>query len=158
MKVALLADVRQRLHSSVRAAGCLEIGGVLMAEQIAPGHFHIVDFTVDGRTGGAAHFVRSVDDHRAALTEFFSGTGSDFGRFNYLGEWHSHPNHPPVPSFEDITSMESLVCGERDIPFAVLLIVQAASATLASSATLFERGKRPVPVTMCDLPCNGEGE
>jgi len=141
-------DVRVRLNDTVRAAGRLEIGGVLMAEQLAPGRFSLVDFTVDAEKGGAAHFVRSVDHHREALAAFFDRTGSDFARFNYLGEWHSHPNHPPVPSTEDLRSMQGLVDGERDIPFALLLIVRARWRRLLLSATLFQQGAAPAPVVV----------
>lgn len=148
MILSLPRDVRKRLHKVVRKAGRREIGGVLMAEQIEPGRFRLVDFSLDNQTGGAAHFVRSVDHHQAALSAFFQKTGSEYDRFNYLGEWHSHPNHPPVPSSEDARSMESLVGGERDIPFALLLIVQASWRRLACSATLFEKGLRRSPVTL----------
>jgi proteasome lid subunit RPN8/RPN11 len=121
-----------------------------MAEQIAPGHFKLVDFTLDEQVGGAAHFVRSVENHRVALEGFFARTGADYGRFNYLGEWHSHPNHPPIPSAEDIRSMEGLVDGERDIPFAVLIVARVHGRTLQMSATLFEKGSLPSPVSVDD--------
>lgn len=148
MILFLPRDVRKRLHKAVRKAGRREVGGVLMAEQIEPGRFHLADFSLDSQTGGAAHFVRSVADHRAALSAFFEKTGGDFGRFNYLGEWHSHPNHLPIPSPEDSRSMESLVGGEQDIPFAVLLIVQAGWRRLACSASLFEQGLKCSRVTL----------
>lgn len=143
MRLVIPKEVKARLHDVVRRAGAKEIGGVLMAEQLAPGEFSIVDFTVDAQSGSAAHFVRSVDDHRTALSDFFTRTGSDFERFNYLGEWHSHPNHPPVPSREDVRSMEELVGGERDIPFALLLVVQSRRRQFSLSATLFEQGSEP---------------
>ena len=143
MRLELPKNLRRRIRHAVRRAGRNEIGGVLMAEQFAPGHFRLVDFTVDGQIGGAAHFVRSVEDHRTALTDFFARTGSDFSRFNYLGEWHSHPNHLPIPSREDVGSMSELVNGERDIPFAALLIVRSRWCGLTLSATLFQRGEHP---------------
>jgi proteasome lid subunit RPN8/RPN11 len=143
VKLDLPKALRRRLLSTVQGGGRLEIGGVLMAEQLAPGDFRLVDFSTDSRTGSQAHFIRTVEDHQAALTKFFEDTGSNFARFNYLGEWHSHPNHPPVPSVEDVASMHSLVHGERDIPFAVLIIAQAGRWNLRLSATLFERGARP---------------
>jgi len=146
MKLDFPNDLRLRMRREVGAAGCVEIGGILMAEQIEPGHFRLADFTVDGQRGGAAHFVRSVDDHQAALSGFFERTGSDFSRFNYLGEWHSHPNHVPVPSREDVASMISLVDGERDIPFAALLVVRRTWRSMAMSASLFERGQPPRPI------------
>lgn len=134
------------MRREVSAAGRVEIGGILMAEQIEPGHFRLADFTVDGQRGGAAHFVRSVEDLQAALEDFFERTESDFGRFNYLGEWHSHPNHAPIPSREDVASMISLVEGERDIPFALLLVVRRTWRSIIMSASLFERGHPPLPV------------
>ncbi len=117
-----------------------------MAQQIEPGHFELAEFSVDNQTGSAAHFVRSVDVHREALSAFFARTGSDFERFNYLGEWHSHPNHVPIPSSEDITSMTNLVNGERDIPFAILLVVRARWSVLMLTATLFDRNARARPI------------
>jgi integrative and conjugative element protein (TIGR02256 family) len=139
--------LRARMRKALSRAGRREIGGVLMAEQIEAGRFRIVDFSVDTDVGGAAHFVRSVEHHHKALREFYEKTGSDFSRFNYLGEWHSHPNHLPIPSTTDVMSMESLVYGERDIPFALLLIVRRRWwSRMAMSATLFQQGRSPEPV------------
>lgn len=95
-----------------------------MGEQIAPDQFQIVDFSVDDKTGTAVHFVRSLEHHAKALESFFQKTGSEFKRFNYLGEWHSHPSFPVGPSQEDIRSMQSLVDDERDINFSALMIVR----------------------------------
>lgn len=148
MRLDFPRELLIRMRREVAAAGKVEIGGVLMAEQIEPGHFRLVDFTVDSQRGGAAHFFRSVEDLQAALGEFFAQTGSDFGRFNYLGEWHSHPNHAPIPSLEDIASMMSLVEGECDIPFALLLIVRKTWRSLSMSASLFERDQPPRSVAI----------
>lgn len=148
MKLAMPRAFRTRLHEVVAKAGRREVGGVLMAEQIEPGSFRLVDFSVDSRAGGAAHFVRSMEDHQEALGAFFERTGADYGRFNYLGEWHSHPNHVPLPSGEDTASMRDLVGGERDIPFAVLLIVRATKGSLMCTATLFEHDGNATEVSL----------
>lgn len=148
MILSLPADVRKRLRKAVRRAGRREIGGVLMAEQLEPGHFRLVDFSVDSETGSAAHFIRSVEHHRTALEAFFERTGADYARFNYLGEWHSHPNHDPIPSGADVRSMRQLIERERDIPFALLLIVRAGWRRLACSATLFSQTADRSPVTI----------
>ena len=71
---------------------------------------------------------------REALESFFRKTGSDFKRFNYLGEWHSHPSFPVRPSHEDIMSMQSLVEGERDIDFSALVIVRLRCLFLLEAA------------------------
>lgn len=154
MRVEFPKAVRAQMRKALSRAGRREIGGVLMAEQIEAGRFRIVDFSLDAEIGGAAHFVRSVEHHHAALSEFYERTESDFSRFNYLGEWHSHPNHLPIPSTTDVMSMASLVEGERDIPFALLLIVRATWwRRMAMSATLFQQGRPPEPAEIL----TGEG-
>lgn len=147
MRVEIAKEVRTRLRRALRAAGRREIGGVLMGEQIEPGHFRVVDLSIDKETGGRAHFVRSPEAHAQALDAFFQRTGNEYHRFNYLGEWHSHPGFSVTPSLQDSASMLELVHGERDIDFAVLLIVRLHWwQAIASSCTLFRRDLHPSPV------------
>lgn len=147
--ISLPNDQRARLRKRLRGAGRCEIGGILMGEQVAPDHFRIVDLSVDDTTGTAAHFVRSPEHHAEALDSFFRKTGSDFKRFNYLGEWHSHPSFPVRPSHEDIMSMQSLVNGERDIDFSALLIVRLRYYWVVEAAAyMFVRHSRPLHVAL----------
>lgn len=142
MIVELTTDVRNKMMLYLVKAKRREIGGILMAEQVKPGEFRIVDFSIDDITGSAAHFVRSPEHHQAALDTFFARTGYDYARYNYLGEWHSHPNHAPFPSTIDILSMHDLLDEESDISFAILLIVKRGWwRRLLCTATLFRRGK-----------------
>ncbi len=147
MLISLPRSQRNRLKAELRRAGAREIGGVLMGEQLGPNRFRIVDFSVDSSTGSIAHFVRTPELHQEALRSFFERTGSDYRRFNYLGEWHSHPSFSVRPSSEDIASMSDLVHGERNIGFAVLLIVRLRwLLQLDYSATLFASGRSPEQV------------
>lgn len=147
--ISLPSDQRARFRKCLRRAGRREIGGILMGEQVAPDHFRIVEFSVDGTAGTAAHFVRIPEHHAAALEGFFQRTGSDYRRFNYLGEWHSHQSFPVRPSSEDVTSMQSLVDGERDIDFSVLLIVRLRYHVLFEAAAyMFVRRSFPQQVSL----------
>ncbi|MCP1745415.1 hypothetical protein ABIF65_007089 [Bradyrhizobium japonicum] len=120
-----------------------------MGEQVAPDHFRIVDFSIDATTGTAAHFVRSPNHHAEALESFFRRTGSDFRRFNYLGEWHSHPSFAVRPSREEMMSMQSLVNGERDIDFSALVIVRLRRLfVLEAAAYMFVRHRAPSHVAL----------
>lgn len=151
MKVEIPKLLRERMRKALSRARRHEIGGILMAEQIEAGHFRLVDFTIDEATGGAAHFVRSVEHHQSALSGFYERTSSEYGRFNYLGEWHSHPNHLPIPSSTDIASMQALVRVERDIAFAMLLIVRSAWwRRMLISATLFQRHRAPERIELIE--------
>ncbi|MBD9596930.1 Mov34/MPN/PAD-1 family protein [Ensifer sp. ENS05] len=137
----------ERMQTGLARAGDREIGGILMARQIVPGIFEVVDFSVDELTGKRAHFVRDHIFHNAFLDAFFESTGHDYENYNYLGEWHSHPRLPILPSVTDLGSMENLVNGERDIPFAALLIVRSDYPDeFVAMATFHQRGMPPRPV------------
>lgn len=147
--ISLPSDQRSRFRNYLRRAGKREIGGILMGEQVTPDHFRIVEFSVDETSGTAAHFVRSPEHHAVALEDFFKRTGSDYRRFNYLGEWHSHPSFPIWPSAEDIMSMQSLVDGERDIEFSALLIVRLRYyVRFEAAAYMFVRQASPQQVSL----------
>lgn len=151
MQIEIAAHVKSRLRKALRGAGSREIGGVLMGEQIAPGHFRIVGLSIDSQTGGRAHFVRTSETHAEALSAFFCETGYQYDRFNYLGEWHSHPRFSVTPSTQDVTSMIDLVEGERGIEFAVLLIVRLHLwRRISCSCTLFCRAAEPSPVAILE--------
>jgi [CysO sulfur-carrier protein]-S-L-cysteine hydrolase len=147
--ISLPREQHARLRKCLWRAGRREIGGVLMGEQIAPDHFRIVDFSIDETTGTAAHFVRSPEHNAGALCDFFRKTRADYRRFNYLGEWHSHPSFPVRPSPEDVTSMQDLVDGERDIDFSALLIVRLRYCFLLEAAAyMFVRRASPQTVSL----------
>src|SRR5262249_18483678 len=125
MKVELAPSAEDELRKGLRSAGRREIGGMLFAEQLAPSHFRVVDLSADLYLGSHTNFRRDPREHQKALDGFFERTGKNFARFNYLGEWHSHPRFSVRPSLEDVATMAELVsnpCGR--ITFAVLLIVR----------------------------------
>ncbi|MGU3362790.1 Mov34/MPN/PAD-1 family protein [Methylobacterium sp. M6A4_1b] len=147
--ISLPPDQRAKLGRHLRRAGRREIGGILMGEQLGHDRFRVVEFSVDETSGTAAHFVRSPEHHRAALDAFFRRTGTDYRRFNYLGEWHSHPSFPVLPSAEDVASMIDLVTGERDITFAALLIVRLrCSVRIEAGCQIYARPGVVGPVTL----------
>jgi len=145
MRIELALDIEPRLRKALHRAGSREIGGMLFAEQLAPARFRIIDFSLDPHSGSRTNFRRDPALHHAALTAFFDKTGRDFSRFNYLGEWHSHPSFPVQPSREDIDTMTDLVeSGRSEITFALLLIVRLRFwMWMDYSMTAFARGYPP---------------
>jgi hypothetical protein len=151
MRIEVAPDIEPRLRKVLRSAGRREIGGMLFAEQLAPSRFRVMDFSADLSSGSHTNFTRDPRAHEAALNAFFDRTGRDFARFNYLGEWHSHPSFSVRPSPEDIATMTDLVSEERSaISFAVLLIVRLRLRLwLDYSWTIFARDRppqRPKPI------------
>jgi integrative and conjugative element protein (TIGR02256 family) len=130
----IITLLRRELRGRTR-----EIGGVLVGEHVKDDVFRLVDLSIQASGGTAAHFVRDPERHRAFLADFFARTGHDYQRYNYLGEWHSHPSFEPVPSPEDRATMLEIVDDPRvGAHFAVLIIARLRRwARLELSATLF---------------------
>lgn len=124
LNLILPLELANTIHDALRKAGQREVGGILMAEHIGPNLFRVSEITVH-RRGGIAYFVRRIEDALGKLNAFFHQTDHDYGRYNYLGEWHSHPLFEPTPSTKDDMSMLQIVQDASvGANFAVLLIVK----------------------------------
>jgi len=106
-----------------------EIGGILMGEHVAEGVFRVKDLTIQRRGGTFASFVRIIQEAIGPLRSFFRATNEDFVRFNYLGEWHSHPSFEAVPSDPDHETMRDIIEDpEVGANFVVLMVVKLSRA------------------------------
>lgn len=135
--------LRRKLRGRIR-----EIGGIMVGEHVGHDKFRVVDISFQKRGGTFAHFVRDPAHHKAFLADFFVRTDNDYKRFNYLGEWHSHPAFEPLPSGPDFRTMFELVEDpEVGVNFAVLIIARLRGwSTVELSATLFRPGYTPEAV------------
>lgn len=116
---------KNRLLQELKAAGRREIGGILMGEQLQPNQFRLADMTFQRRGGHFARFVRQARRALVALQQFFNKTAHQYRQFNYLGEWHSHPQFAPIPSTRDHETMLNIACrGNTGANFVVLMIVR----------------------------------
>lgn len=140
----------ERFHSALKGGGAREIGGLLMGEHQGGDTFRLVDISVQTLQGTHSTFERDPEQHRAKLAEFFDRTGADYTRFNYLGEWHSHPSFAPLPSGKDMRTMRSIVSDpDVGVNFAVLIIVRLVHhGRLAMSATAILPDGSAQPVSL----------
>lgn len=143
MRVLLPHNIGERLVSALRDAGSRETGGVLMGEHVSEGVFRVKDLTVQGRGGTFASFVREVRAVLLPLRRFFAETGHDYTRYNYLGEWHSHPSFPTKPSPRDAETMWRIIEDPAvGANFAVLLIARlGARGEMQGSAWAYLPGR-----------------
>jgi integrative and conjugative element protein (TIGR02256 family) len=150
MKILLPQPIVQRLANELRRARRREIGGLLMGEHLLGETFRIAEVSVQRSGGSSAHFIRDPAEHRAQLAEFFQRNGGDYTRFNYMGEWHSHPSFEPLPSITDLMTMQSIVDDpEVGANFLVLLILTSKRRKgMEVSATGFRRGGEPFAVSI----------
>ena len=139
----------RKLKRELRAAGRNEIGGVLAAEQIADGKFLVKDLSVQ-RSGTPTSFIRDPVQHRKFMRRFHLSNGNKPERFNYLGEWHSHPSFPALPSLPDLRQMHAeLHDPHQASTFLVLLIVKLGlDGGLIGSTHAFRRTHPPIRVAL----------
>lgn len=153
IEVQLSPECAARLLSELRRAGSDEVGGVLATERVADQVFRIVDLSVQRRGGSYATFSRDARLHKRFMRRFLDLTGHQYERFNYLGEWHSHPSFPALPSITDIRTMHALLnAPDQAANFLVLLIVKrSTTGKLEGSAHAFALGLPPMRVPLVTL-------
>lgn len=146
LTLVLPPEKHKLLLTALRKAGRREVGGILMGEHAGRNLFIVREITVH-RLGAFSSFVRRIEDAIGKLRAFFQQTGHDYIRFNYLGEWHSHPSFAPCPSRTDDMSMLEIVQDETvGANFAVLLIVKlGARGELVSTAHTYLTDGRWTP-------------
>lgn len=132
-----------KLQLHLKQGGKREIGGWLVAEQIAPGEFELVGLTVDLEVGTRDRFDSLPESHSQQMDRILLENSGRAGRVDYLGEWHSHPTFPPIPSEIDVASMKHMV--ENSGPsFAALVIVRLiGNASIQATISTFQRGQLP---------------
>jgi integrative and conjugative element protein (TIGR02256 family) len=162
MQLLLTPLIVKRLHRELRRARKREIGGLLMGEHVRDEIFRVVDISVQRSGGSQACFIRNPKDHHAQLQEFFARTGENYSRFNYLGEWHSHPSFDALPSSTDIQTMQSIVADPAvGATFLTLLIVKLSRRKgIEATAIAFRMGASPIMVPVsadADSQAQSEG-
>lgn len=143
--------LQHTIRAALLKAGRREIGGILMAEHVGPNEFEVKDLTVH-RRGTVFNFVRVLEDALSRLRAFFERAEHDYTRFNYIGEWHSHPSFVPSPSPRDDASMREIVEDPKvGANFVVLLIVKLESPhEMASSVhTYLPDGTKHTSILVC---------
>jgi [CysO sulfur-carrier protein]-S-L-cysteine hydrolase len=152
MQLRLTEPILRRLRAELRRAGRREIGGVLMGEHVEGDVFQVVELTVQSTGGSHVGFMRHPEEHKPQLDAFFERTGGDYTRFNYLGEWHSHPSFEPVPSLTDLQTMQSIVADPQvGANFLVLVVVRLGlfrRLELSAVAILSDGEMHPVSVAI----------
>lgn len=139
MRIRLAADQTAKLAAALARAGKREIGGQLFGKQLAASDFLVTELTVHSRSGTIARFVVDLLQAARDAVRFFERTNHRYSRYNYIGEWHSHPSFAVRPSGTDVGAMQALV-GDPEFAgsFAILMIVRLDGETLSASAWLFD--------------------
>jgi proteasome lid subunit RPN8/RPN11 len=114
-----------------------------MGEHVEDNTFRISRITVQENSGTLVSFVRQFSSVAVILRRFFKDTGNNYTRYNYMGEWHSHPSFSLEPSAKDCQTVWEIVDdAEVGANFVVLIIVRQANTNLEAAASLFLPGRQ----------------
>lgn len=127
-----------RLREALAQAGDREIGGQIFGEQLAPSCFLVSEMTIQRKRGAIASFIVDLVQATKDAMFFFDRTDHQYVKFNYIGEWHSHPNFSVYPSGVDIASMVNIVAdSEFQGNFAVLVIARLEEDSMSMGGWVF---------------------
>lgn len=149
MRLLLPSDELRALAAALDQAGTNEIGGQIFGEQIAPSDFRVTELTFQQRHGTFAQFIVDLVQAAGDALGFFDRTEHRYTRYNYVGEWHSHPSFEVHPSSTDVATMRGMV-RERGFKgnFAVLMIVRLDGSTVTCGGWLFAPDGREEPIAI----------
>jgi hypothetical protein len=149
MRLKIPNDQVTALHKALSSAGAKEIGGQIFGEQLAPSDFLASELTFQKRHGTFSRFIVDLIQTARDALQFFDRTKHRYTRFNYIGEWHSHPSFNVYPSVTDVETMRELV---RDSDFkgnfAVLIITKLESETIKAGGWLFDPNGREFQIKL----------
>ena len=125
IKIRLPGYIIERIREALLKHGNRECGGILMGEHVNHEEFCVVDLTVQPEAGTVSRFVRAVASFVAKLAAFFERTEYCYQKYNYLGEWHSHPLYTLQPSWDDVQTMRDIIDDpEVGANFVVLMLAK----------------------------------
>jgi len=145
MHLLVPPEIASNLVDALTRAGHQEIGGILMGEHVGPDIFRVKELSIQRKGGTFAAFTRIVAEILAPLRAFFDATKHDYKRFNYLGEWHSHPLFALTPSGRDHIAMYDIAKDQQlGAHFVVLLLVKLDNhGQLEGKVTIYQPNKEP---------------
>lgn len=134
LTISIPFEIQQQLIHALTKSGSYECGGVLMGEHIGINHFRVHSLTIQ-KNGTISSFIRGIADAIKAIRLFHQSKKNNYQKFNYLGEWHSHPLFSVQPSNKDHHTMRELISDPKvGANFVVLLIFHLKDNNLEGSA------------------------
>ena len=96
-----------------------EVGGILLGLRRGD-HLHITYATTPGPKDRSSRlqFSRSDRSHRFAAVRRWVMSGF---KVDWIGEWHTHPQHTPIPSLTDIQTWQEQI-KRRQAPMVYIIL------------------------------------
>jgi integrative and conjugative element protein (TIGR02256 family) len=140
LELSISDNMVQEMINEGRIRYPAEFGGVLVGRYSGKGRLAIVEqFILPVKYSASKyHFERDSVGLYEQLTVFYQREPS----LIYIGEWHTHPNAPPVPSNTDLKAMRELANDQNVmISNPILLIIGITAKKSSVGAYFFTNNK-----------------
>ena len=146
INIILTNEVRNIILETCKKSGKREIVGMLFAQHFSTNEFKVLEVTVAMEyLGTMSRFIRGIVSGLRQLAKFYKYHNYFYSKYNYLGDWHSHPNFKFYPSATDDASMFKLLYDvEVGAYFLVLLIVKIKNNQLKVNGWAYFPGNKRV--------------
>lgn len=157
MKLRIGKNTIKEWQKTLKKAGDREIGGILFGEHVGDSDFKVIHATKQTKGGNQTHFKRDASKAIKDIERLSAQHENNHERFNYLGEWHSHPNAPALPSAQDEATMHQLLIeSDATVNFLVLIIIRLSkNKTIEMSAQAYLASDHIIP---CDIEIENSSE
>ena len=119
-------NVKEKFEKYRQSLPAKEVGGILLGKVIK-NEYIIIETITEPTIYDRSNFFGFIRNKKQAQKNINKYWELSDGEIIYLGEWHTHNENIPTPSFEDKKTMNNLLLTSRleiDFLFAVIVGIQ----------------------------------
>lgn len=137
IKFEIKQPAYEKISEALEKYGDYEIGGMLIGNQKGRNYFSILDTTIADDIGkfSIGSFIREPMKSLKIIIQSFKKK-----KYNYIGEWHSHPGFDLYPSKGDIATMQGILADPGyGVNFVLLIITKLKNGKVDMGGFLFHK-------------------
>ncbi len=141
MEIIIPKEITLRLIKQISKYSPLETKGALFAEDLGNDTFKIDEVYLEPKPGTTT-FVKLYINHEYVTFQknYHKLRNNNFSKYNYIGDWHSHPLFECYPSSYDVSEVEKDMKQSNAI-FLVQLILKVFNGKLVGNAFYYSHEK-----------------
>jgi len=139
LEIIIPKEITLRLIKQISKYSPLETKGALFAEDLGNDTFKIDEVYLEPKPGTTT-FVKLYINHEYVTFQknYHKLRKNNFSKYNYIGDWHSHPLFECFPSSYDVSEVEKDMKQSNAI-FLVQLILKVLKGKLVGNAFYYTR-------------------
>ena len=148
MEIIIPKKISLKLKKQISKYSPLETKGALFAEDLGNDTFRIDEVYLEPKPGTTTFVKLFINQEYVSFQKnYHKLRKNNFSKFNFIGDWHSHPLFECFPSSYDIREVEEDIKKSNAI-FLVQLILKVIKGKLIGNAFYYTRGLSAKKITL----------